>query len=246
MYESFIDELDDTLEDIEDSLKNSDPDSKQKIVMTLYVDGKNNIIGREIKTNFDSTLKFRYATPVKGGKIGIDISLKRDSSTIFTLTGDGKISGSTVSFETVLKVSGSKILEISVDKLDGSKLKQGYFKGVVTLKPGAELVSMMNLPSSEERMVKKMSLSLDLDTGKNSGNVKLILNYDDSPLVSLALNSKSSSAKKVSTVKDYLESSDWVGELNGKDLKAFLKNLKKTDIPSEYLEELEDYIDRYF
>ena len=57
---------------------------------------------------------------------------------------------------------------------------------------------------------------------------------------------KSGSAKKVSPVKDYLEGEEWVEELNGKDLKAFLKNLKKTDIPSEYLEELEDYIDRYF
>ena len=246
-YEAFIESLDETLEAIEDTRENGDPDSKQKIVMTLYVDGKGNIAGREIRTNFDSNIKFRYAVPVKGGKIGIDISLKEDSETLFALAGTGKISGSSVSFDAALKVQGSKLLEISAEKIDGAKLKKGYFKGSVTLKPGADLMYLLfKMSGSEERMFKKMSLTLDLDTAKNTSNVKLILNYEDSPLVSLALSGKSGSAKKVSPVKDYLESEEWVEELNGKDLKAFLKNLKKTDIPSEYLEELEDYIDRYF
>ena len=247
-YEAFAEGLEDTLEDLEDSLKNSDSSAaKQKIVMTVYLDGKGNIIGRDVKTNFDSNIKFHYATPAKGGKLGIDISLKSDSQTLFSLTGEGKVSGSTVSLEAALKVRGAKLLDITVEKLDGSKLKQGYFKGVVTLKPGTDLLSQVfKLSSSEEKIAKKMTLTLDVDTSKGSSNLKLILNYDESPLVSLALSGKSSSAKKISGVKDYLESDEWVEELNEKDLKAFLKNLKKTDIPSEYLEELEDYIDRYF
>ncbi len=247
-YEEFTEGLEEFQEDIEDSLENNDPVvSKQKIVMTLYVDGKGKIAGREVKTNFGSNMKFRYAVPSKGGKIGIDISLKSDSQTLFSIAGSGKVSGSTVSLEAALKVQGTKILDITVDKLDGSKLKQGYFKGAVTLKPSTDLVKLLfNPSSSEERMIKKMTLTLDLDTSKNSTSVKVILNYEDSPLVSLTLSGKTSSAKKISAVKDYLESEEWAEELNEKDLKAFLKDLKKTDIPSEYLEELEDYIDRFF
>ena len=244
IYGDFIDGLDEALEEIEDARDNIDPDDKQKIVMTLYVDGKGNIAGREIKVNFGSSLKFRYAVPVKGGKLGIDVSLKQDSETLFSITGSGKLSGSALSFDAVLKVQGAKLLEISVDKLDGVKLKQGYFKGIVTLKPGAELMDLLRLPGTVERIVKKLSLSLDLDTAKNSSDVTLIVNYDDASLVSLALAGKSSSAKKITAVKDSLDTQEWVEELKEKDLKDFLKNLKKTDIPSEYLEELESLIER--
>ena len=248
IYEEFQDSLDDALDELDDS-REDDSGKKDKIIMTLYVDRKGNIVGREVKTSFEygPKIQFRYATPTKGGKLGVDISLKQDGQTLFSIAGTGKISGSSISLEASLKVSdygeAYKVMDITVEKLDGAKLKKGQLKGVITLKPSADLISQMYLSDSETRMVKKMSLTLDLDTGKNSANVKVILNYDDSPMVTLNLSGKSGSAKKVDTVKDYLEADEWAEELDADDLEKFLKDLKKTDIPSEYLEELEDYID---
>lgn len=244
IYDAFLEGLEDTLDNIDD-IRDDDSGKKDKIIMTLYVDRKGNIVGREVKTSFEygPKIQFRYAVPTKGGKLGVDISLKQDSETLFSVAGTGKISGSTISLEASLKVQGTKIADITVEKLDGAKLKKGYLKGVVTLKPGADLISQMYLSDSETRMVKKMSLTVDLNTEKNAANIKLILNYDESPMFTLNLSSKSGSAKKIDTVKDYLESYEWAEELDEKDLRNFLKDLKKTDIPSDYLDELEEYIE---
>ncbi len=241
LYDEFLEELDEILEDVEDI---KDYSGKEKITMTLYIDGKGNIRGREIRTNFYPNIKFLYATPIKGGNMGIEISLKQDGDSLFSLTGSGKLSGATLSADTVLKIQGVAAAEIKLEKADGARLKKGEFKGIVTLKPSADLVNELDLGSAAGRVVKKISLTLDLDTNDGSSKMKLSVNYEDSPLVTLSADGKTGSGKKVDGVKDALDADDWAEELDTKKLKDLIKTLKKAGVPSEYLEELEDAIDR--
>ncbi len=240
LYDDFLEELDEILESVEDA----EGSGKEKITMTLYIDGKGKIRGREIRTNFYPNIKFLYAAPMKGGDLGLEISLKVDGESLFSLTGSGKLSGATLSADTVLKVQGARAAEIKLEKVDGARLKKGEFRGIVTLKPSADLVSEMNLGAIAERMVKKLSLTLDLDAAKGSSKMKLSVNYGDSLLVTLSADGKNGSGKKVSGVKDALDAQDWLEELDVKKLKDLLKTLKKVGVPSEYLEKLEDSIDR--
>jgi len=244
--EDIYDEFLDALEDAEDEIDYIDFDDEVK--MTLYVNGTGNVVGREIVSggkDYSTTLKFAAVT--RGTKGGIEVSMVskygKEKYELFSLSGDGKLSGTTLNGDLTLKVEGDAIGDISFEKFSIIKLKQGYLSGKLTFKPSKDLISQMYLSDTEESIVKKLSLTVELDTEKKASHMKYILNSGDSALVSISVDYKQSSAGKYSAPKNAEEPYDWLDTIDSGSVKDVLKSLKKAGVPSDYLDALEDELD---
>lgn len=261
IYDDLLDELEWAYNDLKDVRGGND------IVMTVYVDGKGNVIGREFEA--DGVL-ISMLMPEKGGEFGYELSVKRGRNTYLSLTGSGEKDGDVIDGEFSLSCAdfyyssgGSRsgmldILDITVESLDLATLEKGQLNGTLVISPGSDVADMVrNAVGSIPGMSMLEDISFRLTAATTDGSLTYSFNvsYDGKSVGTLTLALDKKQASNISSPSDrdvvypqgMWELQEWA---QGFDEDAILDRLGTIgkifgyDDPEELLEELMWYLSR--
>ena len=220
-----------------------DTESQEELIMNVWVNGKGEVIGRELKVNEETV--FVYKMPEKGNNFEFKATVI-DGDDEVILDGSGKKSSSSLSGEFALKVKEDgekavKFIEVEVDKLDTKKIKEGFLNGTFIFKLSKEFMQEADLGVASA-IIGGYEIKYDIKSNKNSASAEMSLLNNDKMFAKITLGAKLGSGKSASLPKGILaEDSDDVIEW-AKTIKfdKFIKKLKKSGLPVEVVEEIED------
>lgn len=249
IYGDFVE----TCENMKDSAK--DLEGEEEVVMTLFVDGKGNVVGRKVEIESEG-IEMEFLHPQDGNKVAYRFSFVEEgyySTNSIALEGSGKKSGDTVTGDFILEYNDSELLELAVSKFDVEGLKAGYINGKVGIQMASGLSKMMDYgdydgdyyASSLVSMLKDFNVSVEMAADASSSNVRLILNEDEEKLATIDITGKNGSGSGVSVpsgkkVWDAAEFDDVAEWWDSFDWTKLLKNLDKTEMPSKYIDAVEE------
>ncbi len=242
-YDEFLDDMEYLIDAIDNSSSLSDT-----IEMVVFVDGSGNIVGRELSFGGKSGgIKMKAAFVRKGTKVGIEAVCKQTSKTLLSFVGNGKISGTSLKADFILKLVGTKYADISIERLKLLKLKNGQLDMKILLKPSAVLSSYvadeLYVDSTVSSLMKKLSLALDMKTNDKSVDTTIELFSSDNLLAGLSFESKTGKPGKINTVRSGAAPDEWIENLDSKKVDAFFLKLRKNDFPDELVDELEEFFE---
>lgn len=245
VYDEFIEGLEYLYDDIKD-VRGGD----EEVTLTLYVDGKGNVIGRLLEAE---GVEIAMLMAQSGGKFGYELSMYiDDGEESMGLYGSGKISGDKISGEFSLNLYDAynggdiEIMTFTTESLDLKSLKQGMFNGKIVMSPGSELVKQMTGGSPYvASIIRDLKFSLSGKSSADSAECTFGVIYDDKDLISLTASSESKKSSGVNIPKDknaiFIEDErdleDWFDEI---DWDKFISGLKKTNLPKSVISEIED------
>lgn len=250
--ETFIAGIEEVLRSVETARRNGYM-SDQEIVMNVWVNGKGEVVGRDVAVDDDySPVEIAYYMPQKGSKYEMEFAVKSGYDS-FKITGSGKKKSSSLSGEFEFSLGGRDvnmdILDISVTDFDTKQAKKGYLNGKFSLKPSMQFLSQYGLQSLSV-FITDYSLDLEFDTSEKSSKVVVAVADDGERLATLTASTKIGSGKKnsvakkqVTMVEDEGDIVEWAKTI---DFEKFLEHIAKTALPEEVIEEIEkayDYLD---
>ena len=124
-YDRFIEEL----EEAEDKI-DEDESEIDKIVIELYLNGSGKVIGQiytVVPTEGEKAV-LKIASATSGKEMGVEISYKCDEES-FKFSGTGRLKGTKLTSDFLLKINGEKVLKASVEDFDVAALAKGNLKG---------------------------------------------------------------------------------------------------------------------
>lgn len=243
MYDDFVDALEDAI----DSLEKSSSASDMEIEMTVYVDGKGEIRGRKFNiTQKSYEQEFSMLMPEKGKKFGYELSYESSKNRYdFTLTGSGQRSGDKISGDFKFKSNGTSLIDITATNLDTKSLKRGDLNGKISVKPSSTIGRLMGMAGTGFSFG-DMQIDIEAKTEKKSTEYNITVLYDDEELGRLFMSGKRQPASQVKVPKDVVfveDAGDLADFLEDVDWDSVIDRLEKTDLPSEAIDELEDFVE---
>ena len=241
IYDEFLDGL----EFLYQVLKNTR--GGDEIVLTVYVNGKGEILGRELEIG-DVTIAMLM--PEKGSKFGYEFSVMEGGQSI-SLTGSGKRSGNKIDGEFRLRYNGTSILDITTDNLNLKTMKRGQLNGKVEVSIGSGIRTVAGTGSvAGMSILQKMKFTLSGKSSAKSAQYTIGLIYDGDDIGSITVSTESKKAssvkipkeKNVIFVEDSRDVEDWVEEINWD---KFISNLEKADLPRRVTRALEDWSEAF-
>lgn len=232
------DELLDELEYLQRYYKNAR--GMEDIVMTVYVDGKGNVVGRELEAD-GATVSLLM--PEKGNKFGYEFSVKSRSDK-YALTGSGKRSGDKIDGDFNVRYNGTSILEIAADNFDLETLKRGQLNGKLDVSLGSGIGKVAGSVSGLS-VLQDMKFVIKSKTSGHSLEYSFGVIYDDEDMGTLIVSTdrkrasgvKTPSAKNVVFVEDERDMEDWLEEIVWDKV---VSKLEKTDLPKDAIDFVED------
>lgn len=242
-YEEFQEEIDSTIEELED-LGRLDVYDDETLEMKVYVDKKGKIVGRIFEMG-DVTVKMLM--PEKGKKFGYELSYE-DSyfEESAALTGSGQRSGDKIEGEFVLEAYDTSIMNIGVKDLNTKDMRRGMMNGSMTLSLSKGVEDIMGYAPGMS-MLQGMELSMDFESDKNSGSCKMGVSVRDKALAHVDISYKKEKGykgkdpgKNVVMIEDVDDLAEWGRDF---DLSGLTSSLKTAGVPSEITDSLEMYED---
>lgn len=242
--EELIDEIEDMLDDIDDSRAYAN--SKQEVIMNVWVNGKGEVVGRDISFGSDyDKAEVKFYMPQKGKKYAMEMIYESDYDN-FKITGTGKKTSSKLDGDFKVNVSGIKLAEISVKDCNIDEAKKGYLKGKFNIKPAKSLWNELGIGGAS-MLLSGYSLNIEADMGAKKSELSMALEDDGKVFAKLTASTSIGSGKKESVseskaimVENSSDLLDWVDEI---DFDKFIKKINKTKLPVEFIEAIEDYCD---
>lgn len=242
--EEIKDSIETALDELKEAEDSEDDEDEEEMIMVVYVNGKGEVIGREIKIE-DETV-FVYMMPQKGSKFALKTAII-DGEDEVIFEGEGKKSSSSLSGEFALKMKEEgekaiKFIEVEVDKFDTKKMKEGYLNGTFIFKLSDEFYK-----ETDAAMVGAMfgdyNIKCVFKSSKNNSYAEFALMDKDEMYAAIKMDAKVGSGKSASLpkgilVEDEEDIIEWVETI---DFEKFIKNLEKSGLPIELVEEIEDY-----
>jgi hypothetical protein len=247
LYREFVYGIEDMLDDFD----YDDYDDDLKIDISIYVNGKGEIIGRTL--SFDEGYGDVYTVSTlltaDGTNVGYELNFASGDAGV-SLVGNGTYKGGSISgdFNVVYKDDyydyEYEILDVNVNSLDVKQLKKGYLNGSFEFTVGDDISKI----DSSLSVSKDFKLSLTSAMSAGSLDYQLGLEYSGDELGTLRVTSKTGKASSVKvpdskntiTVSNYYELMDWLETVS---LSPFIKNLKSAGVPQDWLDDLEDISD---
>lgn len=237
IYDEFIDGLDDLYRQLRGAR------GGDEIVLTVYVNGKGEVVGRELEVG-DTTIALLM--PEKGGKFGFEFSVAEGRTSV-SFTGSGKRSGNKIDGDFQLRSNGAALLEITTDNLNLANMKKGQLNGKIEVSVGSGIGTVAGSMSGLS-IIKDMKFTLSGKSSANSSKCTLGLVYKGEDLGSITVSTERKKAssvkipkeKNVIFVEDARDLEDWFDEINWDKV---ISNLEKTDLPRSVIRTLEDWVD---
>lgn len=237
IYDEFLDGL----EYIYQGLKNVR--GGDEIVLTVYVNGKGEVVGRELEAG---NVTIAMLMPEKGRKFGYEFSITEGRQS-FSLTGSGKRSGDKIDGDFRLRYSGVSLLDITTDNLNLKSLKKGQLNGKVEVSIGSGIGTVVGtVPGMSILQNMKFTLSGKSSAKSAECTFGLIYDGDDMGSITVSAESKKASSvkipkeKNVIFVEDERDIEDWVDEINWDKM---ISNFEKADLPRSVIRALENWSD---
>ena len=219
-YDTFI-------SNVEDAIEYSEYDSFNDMEYSIWLGSGNKVIGKELVVDDETVIS--YMAPVKGSDLGVEFEAGYGGDSV-KFSGEGKVKGSSVSGKFVLEADGESI-NFDVKKLDFKKLSKGEIDMDVDFSMGGYYgIGGYSLGVKANGNEKKVSVVFDVKSG---GKSLVRLTVDET--VSKGKAPKELSGKKLSA-DNYSDISDYIDDA---DIDNLIKKLKKSDLPSEYVEMIE-------
>ncbi len=235
-YEEFQESVEEMLEDLDRYGMDMD-----KIVMKVYVNGKGEIIGRKLDVEGTS---ISILMPQKGSKFGYELSCKPRYGGDLKLSGSGRRSGDTISGDFQIRYNGASLLDVTVNKLNLKKLKQGRPDGRLEIQLASKIGELGSyLPGLS--ILEDLVLTADMKSSKGSYQCTLGITYDEEKVGSIGASIQTGKGSKTSAPKGKSvvlveDADDFLEWTEGIDLGGMTKALEKADVPDEIVEALEE------
>lgn len=243
IYEEFVKAVDEGLEELKGS--NGETSNTEYANVCTYVNGDSEVVGRKLKVDGEEV--FFYATVRKGNKFAFEATAANTASVIGTGTEKGDIINGV--YEVV--VNGKTYVEFEVEDFDTEKTKQGYLNGTFRVVPSSALIKdMFGSTAAAGLSLSDIAFEFKAETSDKKSEIAINIVDDKEVLVGINMKSESGKGKKINKPadKNVIDMNDtdalkqYVADI---DLDKIIDNLKKTDIPSEYIDMIEQYVE-YF
>ena len=256
-YESFQEEIDDMIDDL-------DYIGVEHFTMNTYVDNDGNVIGRRITVEEnEEEVVFFFANVTKGSENGFEFSVQQDDEVMFSVTGNGETKNDKYSGKYELEVEGQNYVKFEIEDYDLAEEKKGNLVGSFTFKLGKD-VDLNDLVGelfdSSTASAAKLILStlepairVDLNVKENEHEFAISLLDHKDELIVLSFKGGIKEAGDVEFPSAYLgidENGDYDEDemyefMKSLRLKSIVENLKKANLPSEWIDAVEDEIDEF-
>lgn len=235
IYDEFLDSLDDLYKD----LKNAR--GGDEIVLTVYVNGKGEIVGRELEIG---NVTIAMLMPEKGRKFGYEFSVTEGGQSI-SLIGSGKHAGNKIDGDFRLRYNGVSFLDITADNLNLETMKKGLLNGKIEVSIGSGIGTVAGVVPGLS-ILQNMKFTLNSKSSAKSAQYTFGVTYDGKDMGSITVSGEKKNAssvkipkeKNVIFVEDSRDIEDWVDEINWDKL---ITNLEKADFPRSVTRALEDW-----
>lgn len=240
LYEEFQNAIDEGLKELDEG--RDEITDEEYVTVYDYVNGSSEIIGRKIEVMGDETAY--YATVRSGKKFAFEAEI----SGVASITGSGTEQGDILNGKYKVNVNGTTYAELEIEDFDTEKARDGYINGVFRFRPSDELIYLVGGSGAASAIsFIDPALELKYETSSKKAEVALNILDGDDTLIGLELNGKLGDAKNITkpSDKNTIDSNDsdamteWSENI---DLDAIVEKLKKTDIPSEYINMIESLI----
>ncbi len=234
LYDSFI-------ADLESAKENLSVDEDTELILTTWVDGSGKVIGRKVE-NIDSVTSRTqtYLMPRKGTKFGLLMESAVDEELVYTLEGEGKLSGGKVSGDFTMQSGYTEdSFNIQVEDFNYSAFKKGKIELKANFSMSVEDTEY--LPLDPNALV----IYLDVNTDGLETDGRLTLEYDEEMLAEMSVTSKElkkASVKEIEEgvdVQDQTAISAWASEA---DFSPLIEALREAGVPDEIVDPIEETI----
>lgn len=240
LYEAFLEKVEYALDHLDNLGK-----STKEIVMTLYVNGRGEVIGRKFACG---DTKAFWLMPQKGKNFGCRISFENGNTSV-SLSGSGKKSSSRLSGEFELVRNYERAAKLEVKNFDTDAMKDGYVRGSFVLypeRPLAGLVRPLRLISS---YLEDYKVQIDVESVKDKMDVCIDVVEESSETVlgTITAAVRTSGGQKTEIpargkrylAEDLYDAADWI---ENQDWGKFLSEMEDTALEGPFLEMLEEEI----
>ncbi len=243
LYDAFVEEVEYALDELKEV--RSEMDRVTFLTIKDYVDGKHNVIGREFSVpDADETVFYAY---IEDGK---EVAFEASVSDMVEFSGSGTKKNDLINMDLELTAYDEEIAVLEIKDFNTKKFEElGGLDGTFTLIPGEELLDELAYETGLDDYVSLLDPAIELSckSSETSGEIALNILNDNELFVGIAVSADLKDAKKVTIPEeaydamDEYEAMQWVESWN---FNTILNNLKKTDIPSEFIEAIEMGIDQ--
>lgn len=229
----FIEQIDTSIVDLQNAL--AEAKDTNYLQWVDYVENGTNIIGRRI-TISDSEQEFYY------------LKLKEEDQFVFEakildsldIVGTGSETRNVVNASYDLKVEGNEYCSIDVVDFDCNKLEYGQFSGKILLEPCGAMYEELLGVNLELDLV----FEILLDTKEQEVDFELNALLDNQLFAGITFDGMKTDGKAVTQPTKGLDPNDDVQLtqwLQSFDFDVFVSNLKKTNMPGELIDAIEEY-----
>lgn len=231
-YEEFTDGIYSALDEISEL-----DDEDFEIEMKLWVNGKGEIVGREITTE---DFEMHYATVQKGSKFAVDVYIEADGEKV-VFGGSGKTTLNKVDGEFELLINKDEVLTVEISDFKVSGIKRDKFSGTISLKLNSE-AEALSMNSDLKEKLGDIELEIKLEKGKDFYKADISLSSDEGALLSWSITTELTKNTKINipteafNINDREEKEEY---LKSMDIDKFISALKKTELDKEVIESIE-------
>lgn len=243
IYDMLLEELEYVLEDFEYYV-----DEDMEVVMTVYVDGKGEIKGREIEYEdyWGDTTCISILMPKKGSNVAYEYTLEQYGETV-SFIGTGKESGNKVTGEFSVKYNGASLVDLKVKDFNTEDLKKLQLNGEVEVSMGSGISKVLGM-SEYAAAVEDSSIKMKAKSTDSSSELSIGVIYDEESLGTVTMTSKTGKASSVKIPNDkdvaYADDEDDMEEwLENVDWDNLIEKMENADVSSDIIDEVEDIVD---
>lgn len=243
LYDAFVEEVEYALDELKEA--RSEMDRVTFLTIKDYVDGKHNVIGREFSVpDADETVFYAY---IEDGK---EVAFEASVSDMVEFSGSGTKKNDLINMDLELTAYDEEIAVLEIKDFNAKKFEElGGLDGTFTLIPGEELLDELAYKTGLDDYVSLLDPAIELSckSSETSGKIALNVLNDNELFVGIAISADLKDAKKITIPEeaydamDEYEAMQWVESWN---FDTILKNLKKSGLPSEFIETIEMGIDQ--
>ena len=242
VYEEFQESMDEAIQQAE-----TEEGDVPAVKLTLMVDGKGNVIGRRsVVTTKDGSFATELKLPRAGSRMGVVYAAKTDGKESFRLEGAAGLTGGSlknISGEFSVFVENEEKAKLNIKRMDIRKLSEGSadFSAELQFLPNA--FGESGLPNFDWSA---LALSVDTNCTDKDGKMVIGISYDGESVLALSSDAALSAVTEkpeapqgeLVDITDEEALIEWAGTI---DWNTYIKKLRGTDIPKEWLDLLEMY-----
>ena len=232
-----VDALVAAIPDMIESLESVEPEDEGYLVLETYVDMTDEIQGRTIRIE---DKKISYVTVWDGDKFATEVDLTDMGGILIEGSGTEKKGKATGKYDLI--VNGETLLVLRTKDLDTDALEAGTLLGTLRLTPGEALMEQLSASlqgSPIGSFAANLDISLELESGKNSGAIRILMG--NKTLIELAIEAKEKASSPIKAPDDFILAEDeadldeWAQNM---DIDKVIENLIKAGVPESFFASL--------